>query len=85
MNNKKTKLTISGKPKKAFGKFESSKIQGKKTVVIEKQNNKQIKKENFNKSFNTKPSSPGFKRGFSVKSNFAPKATSATSDFLATH
>ncbi len=36
MENKKTKLTISGNPKKSFTNFSTSKSQGKKTVVIEK-------------------------------------------------
>ena len=40
MENKKTKLTISGKPKKSFNDFNTSKIQGKKTVVIDKKPNK---------------------------------------------
>ena len=31
MENKKTKLTISGKPKKTFKRFDSSKTEGKKT------------------------------------------------------
>ena len=35
MENKKTKLTISGNPKKALKNFDSSKNQGKKTVIIE--------------------------------------------------
>ena len=34
---KKTKLTISGNPKKTFKKLDSQKTQGKKTVIIEKQ------------------------------------------------
>ena len=34
MENKKTKLTISGNPKKPIKNFETSKSQGKKTVVI---------------------------------------------------
>ena len=38
MDNKKTKLTISGSPKKSFKNFDTSKSQGKKTVVIEKKN-----------------------------------------------
>ena len=41
MEKKKTKLTISGNPKKSFKKFET-KNQAKKTVVIEKQINKPI-------------------------------------------
>ena len=36
MENKKTKLTISGSPKKSFKNFQSSKNQGKKTVVIDR-------------------------------------------------
>ena len=36
MENKKTKLTISGNLKKSFKNFGTSKNQGKKTVVIEK-------------------------------------------------
>ena len=40
MENKKTKLTISGNPKKAFTNFDTSKSQGKKPVVIEKKKRK---------------------------------------------
>ena len=36
MENKKTKLTISGNPKKTFKNLGTSKTQGKKTVIIEK-------------------------------------------------
>ena len=39
MENKKTKLTISGNPKKSFTNFSSKKSQGKKTVVIQKKRN----------------------------------------------
>ena len=42
MEKKKTKLTISGNPKKSFKKFET-KNQAKKTVVIEKQINNMFK------------------------------------------
>ena len=45
MENKKTKLTISGNPKKSFKNFETSKTKGKNTVIIEKKLvNFQIKK-----------------------------------------
>ena len=44
MENKKLKLTISGKPKKSFKNFETSKSQGKQSVVIDKPNNKFVKK-----------------------------------------
>jgi hypothetical protein len=36
MENKKTKLTISGRPKKSYKDFDNSNTKGKKTVVIEK-------------------------------------------------
>ena len=44
MENKKLKLTISGKPKKIFKNFETSKSQGKHSVIINKSNNKFAKK-----------------------------------------
>ena len=36
MENKKTKLTISGNPKKSYKNFEPPKNKGRKTVIIEK-------------------------------------------------
>ena len=74
MENKKTKLTISGSPKKSFKNFESSKSQGKKTVVIEKQTNRSTKKGNFTKSFGLK-SSADYKRGTSNKLNNLSKTS----------
>ena len=44
MENKKLKLTISGKSKKTFKNFEITKSQGKHSVVIEKSPNKFTKK-----------------------------------------
>ncbi len=44
MENKKLKLSISGKPKKSFKNFENTKSQGKHSVVIEKPHNKFAKK-----------------------------------------
>ena len=75
MENKKTKLTISGNPKKSFKSFDSSKSKGNKTVVIEKKN-KTFSKGNFNKN-----TSPSFKRGSNLKPNFSVKTPSAFSDF----
>ena len=49
MENKKTKLTISGAPKKTFKNFESSKTQGKKTVIIDKKIKRPINKGAFKK------------------------------------
>ena len=45
MENKKLKLTISGKPKKSFKNFEKTKSQGKHSVVIEKKQINFSKKE----------------------------------------
>jgi len=80
MENKKTKLTISGNPKKSFKDFSSSKNQSKKTVVIDKKSGKQLSRGNPNKNFIPKPTS-NFKRGLSIKPNFPPKTSTATSDF----
>ena len=43
-NFKQTKKSYSGKPKKSFKNFETSKSQGKHSVVIEKTSNKIVKK-----------------------------------------
>ena len=80
MENKKTKLTISGNPKKSYKNFDSSKNQGKKTVVIEKKISRPINKGNFSKPFGSKTSS-NFKRGIPSNSNLAPKTSTSTSDF----
>ena len=76
MNNKKTKLTISGNPKKSFQNFGSSKNQSKKTVVIDKQRNKP-----FSKTFGSKPLSGNYKKNVSIKPNFSSKTPPVTSDF----
>ena len=47
MENKKTKLTISGSSKKPFKNFDSSKSQGKKTVIIDNQSKKPFSKGGF--------------------------------------
>ena len=65
MENKKTKLTISGSPKKLFKNIDSSKTQGQKTVVIEKRSSKPVNKGNFNRS----PSS-NFNKNVTHKTNF---------------
>ena len=82
MENKKTKLTISGSPKKSFKNFDSKNIQGKKTVVIEKQASRpqSQNKGSFNKPSAFK-SSPNFKRGLSQKPNFTAKTGSSANDF----
>ena len=80
MENKKTKLTISGSPKKTFKNFDTSKSRGKKTVVIEKQSSKPSNKGSFNKSAGLKSSS-NFKRGTPFKPNFPNKTSTTSSDF----
>jgi translation initiation factor IF-2 len=80
VENKKTKLTISGNPKKSFKSFDVSKNQGKKTVVIEKKTSRPINKSNFTKPFGSRSSS-NFKKGISSKNNLASKISTSTSDF----
>ena len=81
MDNKKTKLTISGKPKKSFKNFDSSITQRKKTVIIDKQQNKSFGKGVVSKSSGFKQSSTNFKKGSSIKNNFSTKNQPITSDF----
>jgi len=81
MDNKKTKLTISGSSKKSFKNLHSSKSQGKKTVIIEKKTGRSSGKTGFTKPFSSRPSSPNFKQGSNLKPNFSPKTFSSTSDF----
>jgi translation initiation factor IF-2 len=80
MDNKKTKLTISGKPKKSFKDFDTSKTLGKKTVVIDKQINKPFVKGTGIRNSGFKTSS-NFKKPNPIKNNFAPKAQPIASDF----
>ena len=80
MENKKTKLTISGNPKKSFKKFDPTKNQGKKTVVIDKQANRSFNKVSTNKQFGLKPFT-NFKKNTPLKPSFPPKTSTSTSDF----
>ncbi len=81
MENKKTKLTISGSPKKSFKNLDSSKSQGKKTVIIDKKSGRSFNKPGFTKPFSSKPSSLSFKHGSSPKPNFPSKLSASTTDF----
>ena len=81
MENKKTKLTISGKPKKSFKNFDNKQIAGKKTVFIDKKSNKVFGKEAVNKTGSFKQSASTFKKTPLLKNNFPPKANTSTSDF----
>jgi len=81
MENKKTKLTISGSPKKSFKNFDSPKTKGKKTVVIDKQSTRTSNKGSFNRSTSPRTTPPGFKRGTSFNPNLASKTQLISSDF----
>ena len=80
MENKKTKLTISGNPKKTLGNFDTTKSQVKKTVKINNQINKPVNKSNFNKSSGLKAQPFNNKKSSQFKGNFS-KASLLTSDF----
>ncbi len=69
MENKKTKLTISGGPKKSFKNIDSLNNQGKKTVIINKQPSKFSGKGKTFKGSSYKSSSPTFKKGANHKIN----------------
>ena len=81
MENKKTKLTISGKPKKSFKDFDTSKNQSKKTVIIDKQQQKPFGKGIGNRTSGFKQPSTNFKKGSSIKNNFPNKSQPIASDF----
>ena len=75
MDNKKTKLTISGSAKKSIKNIEIAKSKGKHSVLIDKQQNKHSNKPYSAKSkgFKTKPFGVGGKSNF-PKGNF-PQVT----------
>ena len=81
MENKKTKLTISGSSKKSYKNLDTSKSQGKKTVIIEKQLIKQRPKSGLNKVSGFRPSSQKNKLGGGFKPSFSPKSSPVSSDF----
>ena len=81
MENKKTKLTISGSSKKPFKNFDSSKNQGKKTVIIDNHSKKPFSKGVFKNTPSSRFSSISQKKGNFQKNNFPSKTTQITSDF----
>ena len=73
MENKKTKLTISGIAKKSIKNIEIAKTQGKKSVLIDKSKKNFVKKGSSFKSSgnNTRPKSNlSFNRGATLKPLF---------------
>ena len=84
MENKKTKLTISGTAKKSIKNIEIAKTQGKNSVIIEKSKSSFIKKAGSFKPLGTgtrpKPTS-SFGRGAPSKPSFGAKTNPITNDF----
>ena len=80
MENKKTKLTISGNPKKSIQNFSQSKPLGKKTVVIDKQQGKHLNKGSYKKNDVFKKTS-NFKKNALPQSKLFTKPPQFTSDF----
>ena len=83
MENKKTKLTISGTTKKSIKNIEIAKTQNKNSVVIEKSKNNFVKKGTSLKSsgaaFKSKQTS--FNRSGPLKTSFGSKIPSNANDF----
>ena len=79
---KKTKLTISGKPKKSFKNFDKDKSLDKKSVIIDNQSKKSFVKGNPVKQTGFKSNTLNQKKNFSLKPNLTQKnSVSFASDF----
>ena len=82
MENKKTKLTISGIAKKSIKNIELAKTQGKNSVVIEKKSSKYHSRGNFSRSqINKNKSQTGNAKNFVSKPNYSSKKPLLSSDF----
>ena len=82
MENKKTKLTISGTATKSIKNIEIAKTQAKNSVVIEKSKSNFVKKGgSFRPSGTATKSTSSFSRGATVKSSFGGKTPPITNDF----
>ena len=77
MENKKTKLTISGNPKNKIRSFQTNKSKGQKTVFIDKNPDRSLKKTSFSKPFGTKPTSSNFKKSNTFNNKFTSKMISS--------
>ena len=79
---KKTKLTISGSPKKTIKSIEIAKTQGKNSILIEKKQVKALSKTGFSGSGTNKfKNSSSFSRGTQLKPTFNYKLSRGTNDF----
>ena len=83
MENKKTKLTISGTAKKSIKNIEIAKTQGKNSVVIEKSKSSFVKKgSSFRSSgLGSKSKYSSFNRGSPLKQPIGGKIPPAVNDF----
>ena len=81
MENKKTKLTISGGSKKSFKNIDGVNNQGKKTVIINRQSSKFPGKGKFSKGSGYKTLSANTKRTDNHKINFKINNNLGVSDF----
>ncbi len=82
MENKKTKLTISGIAKKSIKNIELAKTKGKNSVEIEKKSNKFPNKNNFNRSSGLKSKPSSTKNDIFKSRNSAPtKSSPITNDY----
>ena len=84
MENKKTKLTISGTAKKSIKNIEIARTQGKNSVVIDRSKSNFVKKGSSFKSSgsNTRPKqNTSFNRGVTFKANLGVKIPSTSNDF----
>ena len=83
MDNKKTKLTLSGIAKKSIENIELAKTQSKNSVVIEKKSSKFAPRGNFNRPTSVR-SKPAAKPtgSFTSRTTSAPKPSSPiTNDY----
>ena len=81
MENKKTKLTISGNPKNKIKNFQNTKSKGQKTVFIDKRTDRSAKKPGFSKPFEPKSNTSNFKNNNTFNNKFSSKMPPIQTDF----
>ena len=81
MENKKTKLTISGNPKNKIKNIQTTKSKSQKTVFIDKRTDRSSKKVSFSKSFGSKSNSLNFKKNNTFNNKFPSKMPQIQTDF----
>ena len=82
MNNKKTKLTLSGIAKKSIENIELAKTQSKNSVVIEKKSSKFAPRSNFSRPSSVRSKSATPTGSFTPRTTLSPKPSSPiTNDY----